>query len=243
MFRKRKLDVLALSETKLKGKGEVEFGGVGGRGSGVAGGWAREGVAILVSEEVSGCVTEWREVSSRLMWVGLKFGQERWVIVSAYGPGKEKHPNEVDQFWEELRDCVNSFDDNINVMVLGDLNARVGNTVIAGVVGRYGVPEVNHSGENLIDICLEQELVIGNTLFKKKKKNKYTWARVDKGKVVDRALMDYVIVSRKIVRRLRDVHVYRGEAGGISDHYLVQGKIVVAGGRGRGNKGGGKGRF
>ena len=40
-------------------------------------------------------------------------------------------------------------------MVLGDLNARVGNTVIAGEVGRYGVPKVNYSGENLIDICLE----------------------------------------------------------------------------------------
>ena len=221
MFRKRKLDVLALSETKLKGRGEVVFGGIEGRGSGVMGGWAREGVAILVNEEVRGCVTEWREVSSRLMWVGLKFGQERWVIVSAYGPGKEKDPNEVDQFWEELRDCVNSFGDNINVIVLGDLNARVGNTVIPGVVGRYGVPRVNHSGENLIEVCLEQDLVIGNTLFKKKKKNKFTWARVDRGKVVDRALMDYVIVSRKIVGRLRDVHVYRGEAGGISDHYLV----------------------
>ena len=49
MFRKRKLDVLALSETKLKGKGEVDFGGVGGRGSGVADGWAREGVVIPVS--------------------------------------------------------------------------------------------------------------------------------------------------------------------------------------------------
>ena len=27
MFRKRKLDVLALSEMKIKGKGEVDFGG------------------------------------------------------------------------------------------------------------------------------------------------------------------------------------------------------------------------
>ena len=57
MFRKRKLDMLALSETKLKGKGEVDFGGVGGRSSGVENGRAKEGVAILVSEEVRGCVT------------------------------------------------------------------------------------------------------------------------------------------------------------------------------------------
>ena len=168
MFRKRKLGVLALSETKMKGKGEVVFGGVGGRRSGVEDGRAREGVAILLSEEIRKCVTEWREESSRLMWVRLKFGREGWVIVSAYGPGCEKDDNERDQFWNELRDCVDRFGDNVNVVVLGDLNARVGNTVIRGVTARYGVPGENDSGRRLIDMCREQELAIGNTFFKKK---------------------------------------------------------------------------
>ena len=238
MFRKRKLGVLALSETKMKGKGEVVFGGVGGRRSGVEDGRAREGVAILLSEEIRKCVTEWREVSSRLMWVRLKFGREGWVIVSAYGPGCEKDDNERDQFWNELRDCVDGFGDNVNVVVLGDLNARVGNTVIRGVTARYGVPGQNDSGVRLIDMCIDQELAIGNTFFKKKKKNKYTWVRVAGGRVVDKALMDYVLVSKKIVGRLFDVHVFRGEAGGISDHYLVQGTLMVAGGRERGGRGG-----
>ena len=39
----------ALSETKLKGKGEVRFGEVMGRVSGLAVGRAREGVALLLS--------------------------------------------------------------------------------------------------------------------------------------------------------------------------------------------------
>ena len=38
VFQRRKIDVLALSETKLKGKGEVAFAGVTGRVSGVGGG-------------------------------------------------------------------------------------------------------------------------------------------------------------------------------------------------------------
>ena len=238
MFRKRKLGVLALSETKMRGKGEVVFGGVEGRKSGVEDGRAREGVAILLSEEVKGCVTEWGEVSARLMWVRLKFGQERWAVVSAYGPGSERDDNERDQFWNELRDCVSSFGDNVNVVVLGDLNARVGNTVIGGVTARFGVPGVNGSGERLIDMCIDQELVVGNTYFKKKKKNKFTWARVVGGRVVERALMDYVLVPKRVVGRLLDVHVYRGEAGGMSDHYLVQGRLQVAGGReGTGRRG------
>ena len=232
MFRKRKLGVLALCETKMRGRGEV-FGGVEGRHSGVNG-RAKEGVAILLSEEVKGRVTEWGEVSSRLMWVKLKFGQERWVIVSAYGPGTERRENEREQFWNELRDCVSSFGDNEKVVVLGDLNAKVGNTVIDGVIARFGVPGVNRSGERLIDMCIDQELVVGNTYFRKERKNKYTWAKVRRGRVVKRALMDYVLVPKRAVGKLLDVHVFRGEAGGISDHYLVQGKLKVAGDRGRG---------
>ena len=40
--------------------------------------------------------------------------------------------------------------------------------------------------------------------------------------VTDSALMDYVLVSRKVVGSLIDVRVLRGEGGGMSDHYLVE---------------------
>ena len=66
MFLRRRFDVCALSETKLKGKGEVMFGEVVGRVSGVAVGRAREGVALLLSGRLMRCVAEWKEVSSRL---------------------------------------------------------------------------------------------------------------------------------------------------------------------------------
>ena len=72
MFLRQRFDVCALSETKLKGKGEVMFGEVVGRVSGVAGGRAREGVALLLSGWLMRCVVEWKEASSRLMWVRVK---------------------------------------------------------------------------------------------------------------------------------------------------------------------------
>ena len=52
--------------------------------------------------------------------------------------------------------------------MLGDLNARVGNEVIEGIVGQHGVPGRNESGERLLEMCAEQELVVGNSWFKKK---------------------------------------------------------------------------
>ena len=67
MFVRRRFDVCALSETKLKGNGEVV-----GRVSGVAGGRAKEGVALLLSGWLRLCVVELKELSSRLMSVRVK---------------------------------------------------------------------------------------------------------------------------------------------------------------------------
>ena len=33
---------------------------------------------------------EWKEVSSRLMYVRMKIGTSKYVIVGVYGPGSEK---------------------------------------------------------------------------------------------------------------------------------------------------------
>ena len=63
------------------------------------------------------------------------------------------------------------------MVVLGDLIARVGDVVVENVVGRYGVHGRNDSGVNLIGLCMEQDLVDGNSLFKKRDIQKYTWVK------------------------------------------------------------------
>ena len=99
------------------------------------------------------------------------------------------------------------------VVVLGDLNAIVGDGELEGVIEKYGVSGENESGERLLDMCVEQELAIGNS-FVKKGINKYTWIRVANGRVIERALMDYVLITKRMVGRLKDVHVFRGVAAG-----------------------------
>ena len=43
------------------------------------------------------------------------------------------------------------------------------------------------------------------------------------GRAVDKALMDYVLLPRRMLGRLLDVKVWRGEGGGLSDYFLVDG--------------------
>ena len=69
------------------------------------------------------------------------------MFISAYGPGSEKSEEEIEKFWNELSKCLGSCGRNVSVVVLGDLNARVGNEVNQGIVGWHIVPGRNESGK------------------------------------------------------------------------------------------------
>ena len=231
MFVERGLGVLVLTETKLKGRGECRFGGCVGRISGVSSGWAREGVGIIVSEEWMKHVTEWKEVSSRIMYVRMNVGESKYVIVGAYGPGSERKKDERESFWHDLGELVRSFESDEVVCLLGDLNARVGDVKVPDVIGDYGVPGINESGEQMIDMCVQFEMAVCNTFFKKRGIHKYTWIRKVRGVIVQSELMDYMCISAKYKARVLDVNVLRAPGDVHSDHHLVVCKVKVKGGR------------
>ena len=227
MFKERKMDVLVLNETKVKGKRETEWEGERVVVSGVDERCrAREGVAVMIKRKLWGKVSEYKCVSSRLMWMRMKVAGEGVVIVGAYGPGMEKSENERETFWEMLNECLSGFRENERIILLGDLNAKVGDHEREGVLGRYGVPGMNENGERLVEVCTERRLIVGNTWFQKKLIAKYT-REGENGQ--ERSLIDYVIVDEKSKKLLEDVNVYRGAAKGMSDHYLVEAKVRMRG--------------
>ncbi|XP_068210294.1 craniofacial development protein 2-like [Palaemon carinicauda] len=141
------MNILALCETMINEKGEVMFSEVSGIVSGIEIRRAREGVALLLSECKTSKVVEWKEISSRLMWVRVMLGKECWAIVSAYGPRCETRKEEWNEFWNELTMCVERLSKRNYVVVMGDLNARVGAGEVEVVIGKYGIPGENESGE------------------------------------------------------------------------------------------------
>ena len=42
-------------------------------------------------------------------------------------------------------------------------------------------------------------------------------------------MMDYVLVEKRVLGRLVDVHVAKGAGGGLSDHFLVVAKVKEGG--------------
>ena len=102
-------------------------------------------------------------------------------------------------------------------------------------VGEYEVSGRNQSGR-LLEMCAEQEFVVGNSLFTKNNIYKYKWVTMVEGMVSDRALMHYVLLPKQMRRRLLDVHVRTGEGGGMSDYFLVEARLQVVSGQRNDNR-------
>ena len=84
-----------------------------------------------------------------------------------------------------------------------------------------------HVLSSLVEMCAERRMIIGNTWFQKRLFQKYTREGED-GQ--ERSLIDYVLVDERSKRSFEDVNVFRGAAGGMSDHYLVEAKVRMRGG-------------
>ena len=65
------------------------------------------------------------------------------------------------------------------------------------VTGKSGVPGKKDCGKELIGLCIERKFMVGNTWFKKKDINKYTWERVRMWFVTDRVLLNYLLIFKK----------------------------------------------
>ena len=84
------------------------------------------------------------------------------------------------KFMEDLQDAVNEISASDVMLLLGDLNARVGsangsNDVWRGVRGTHGVGRCNEAGEKLLEFCSLNQLTIMNTWFEKKRHHLTTW--------------------------------------------------------------------
>ena len=75
------------------------------------------------------------------------------------------------------------------------------------------------ANERLLEMCAEQELVVGNSLFKKKDVYKYRWLRMAKGSVVDKALMDYLLLPKRMLETVRCESVERRKWRNVSPFF------------------------
>ncbi len=65
----------------------------------------------------------------RIVWVKCKIGIVKYAWVCVYAPVNMKTvkgKNEEMKFWNDLNKCIKSFEKGRKVIVMGDMNAKVG---------------------------------------------------------------------------------------------------------------------
>lgn len=180
---------------------------------------ARAGVALIVKEDKMKYVKNEKFVNERILTVNLKEGRgkEEHLIIIAYGPNENEKKEEKDKFYQDLQREID--DSKCNVIMMGDLNGRVGNDNkgIEWCLGKQGEKVKNTNGERLLNFCVENELIIANSHFKHREIHKIT--RVMESRQ-EKSIIDYFIASKNIWRKIKDVKVKRGPEIG-SDHFLL----------------------
>ena len=128
LMKERNLDLLGLSETRLRNK---ENGLDLGDNytliySECEQGTAKYGVAILAGPRLSRCVRVVKLINERIMRITLQLKRGRLHILQVYAPQQGLTNQDKDKFYEDLQAEVELLPDNENVIIMGDLKARRG---------------------------------------------------------------------------------------------------------------------
>ena len=169
------------------------------------------------------CEKSWRCVSERCVTVRMKIAGVWMTVVQVYAPTDDRDNNTKEQFYASLQEVVDKAPRGDKVVVMGDLNASVGNNVARweGVIGKQGEDVENDSGILLLSFSAENGFKVLNTFYEHKEIHKYTWKCPGRGL---KLIIDYFLVRNEMKRNVNNVAVVRGAEIG-SDHHLVLMKV------------------
>ena len=128
------------------------------------------GSVFFVANDILKQVVEVRRCNERIMLVRIVAGEEVISIISAYRPqvGLDEHVKR--KFWDNLGDLIGTIPADEKVFIGRDFNGYIGKEAYnySSVHGDFGYGIRNESGENLLEFALAKELLITNSIFRKK---------------------------------------------------------------------------
>ena len=113
----------------------------------------RHGVAIMMTKKAQHALLEWKPISYRIIYARFVSRYVKLSIIQVYAPTNEAKVEDKDNFYEQLQTVVDSVHKHDILLVMGDLNAKVGedNDGYENIIGSHGVGERNDNEERLVD--------------------------------------------------------------------------------------------
>ena len=207
MMERRNVDILCVKETKSKGSKARNNGGgckiFYSRADG-----RKNGIGIVLREELAESVLEVKRVSDRLMAMKLEVKGSILNIVSAYAPQVNNSMEEKNDFWEDLDGLIESISKEERIFLGADLKGHVGKGKIGDdkIIRRYGAGTRNKEGSMVVNFGKRMDLAVVNTYFKKKDEHRMTYKSGGKSTQVD-----YVTCRKRNLKEMCDCKVILNE--------------------------------
>ena len=175
------------------------------------------GVAIIVSNTLKYNIIGYWAISDRVILVKFDSKHFNISVIQVYAPMQDATKEESEEFYGQLDKARGHCKSQEVIIVMGDLNAKIGKGKEQGIVGEDGLGERNARGDTWLDRCIWHDQVITNTWFKQHPKNIWTWQSPG-----DRARnqIDFITINKRFRNAVTLARSYPG-ADCNSDHVPV----------------------
>lgn len=185
----------------------------------------RNGVGFIVSKEVNKCIKSVCNVSDRLIMIQVNSKPANINLVQVYAPTTESSEEVIENFYAELKSVIDPLNGKDITIVMGDLNAKIGQGRETNIVGDFGLGERKDREDRLVEFCREQ-LSVMNTFFKLPQRRLYTWiSPAHTPNNIIRNQIDYITINNRY-RNAVTVKTFPG-ADILSDHNLLLGVLKL----------------
>ena len=126
-------------------------------------------------------------VSDRIILIRMTIGKTVLVFVCVYAPQANLSKFEKDGFYQMLQCTVAKIPVSEQLFVCGDWNGHIGSQSIGfeEVHGGQAIGKRNTEGERVLEFAIANELVVGNTWFKKKPEHLVTYQSENAASQID----------------------------------------------------------
>ena len=209
------VNILGICETRWKSNGDIKSDEHRMIYSG--GDKHERGVGLILDSERSKCVLGFWQVSDRVLLVKLKGKPFNISIIVVYAPTSESTEDDIESFYDNLDTAKAHCKSHEIILVMGDLNAKVGKGQSNETTGKYGLGKQNDRGDRWVEWCNRNNQIITNTWFEQHPRRLWTW-RSPGGDIKNQ--IDYITINKRFKNAIKDAKSYpSGDCG--SDHIPV----------------------
>ncbi|XP_063630347.1 uncharacterized protein LOC134801658 [Cydia splendana] len=179
------------------------------------------GVGFMIKSTLKKAIEEFLAISERIAILNITLPGHKTPtsILQIYAPTEVASNDIKEKFYKDLKYALDK--SHKNIILMGDFNSQLGTRKKNedNILGPYSTGKRNNNGQRLIDLALEYNLHIMNSVYKKKPNRKWTWISPN-GSI--RNEIDFILTNKP--KWFLDVSVIN-QLNFNTNHRMLQGKI------------------